>query len=296
LLGPGRVVVPLRAATLPAAVAELIEACVADGQIADAPRLLRVVADAWPEDTVSMGPHAFLPHFRTDAVTGIVAALGVAAAPIREGPRDPREARLVLLVLAPPRQAGPYLQAVAAFARALARPDVVAGLLDAKRPEDVLALPGLDAIELEGQLLVRDIMSPRVWSVGPETPLSDAAHKLIEHGISAMPVVGERGEVIGLLSDRELLRYLVPAYVQRVTTGQFPAAHRPGTRRPDPAGMTVREAMSRTVFCLSEDQTVADVANLLATKDVDRFPVVRDGVLAGFLTRTDIVRKVVGRS
>jgi CBS domain-containing protein len=52
--------------------------------------------------------------------------------------------------------------------------------------------------------------------------------------------------------------------------------------------------MSRTVLCLSEDQTLTEVANLLNNKDVDRFPVVREGRVVGFLTRADLVRRLLG--
>jgi CBS domain-containing protein len=52
--------------------------------------------------------------------------------------------------------------------------------------------------------------------------------------------------------------------------------------------------MDRTVLCLAEDQTIADVAALMLAKEVDRFPVTRDGALVGFLTRGDIVRKLLG--
>jgi CBS domain-containing protein len=57
--------------------------------------------------------------------------------------------------------------------------------------------------------------------------------------------------------------------------------------------MPVREAMTRSVLCLSEDQPLADVASLMNAKDVDRFPVVRDGVVVGFLTRADLIRRLV---
>ena len=41
--------------------------------------------------------------------------------------------------------------------------------------------------------------------------------------------------------------------------------------------------MARSVLCLAEDQTLSDVANLMSSKDVDRFPVVREGKVVGFL-------------
>jgi CBS domain-containing protein len=147
---------------------------------------------------MSLGPHAWLPHFRTDAVPTLVAALGIAEAPIagdaREGAgRDAPEPRVILLIVAPPRDHVAYLQTVAAFARALARSEMADALLAARSAEDVLALPGLREVEPEGQLLVRDLMRAQVVALRPGDTLDAAARLLQEHGVEALPVVGDAG-------------------------------------------------------------------------------------------------------
>jgi CBS domain-containing protein len=290
LLSPRRVVVPLPAATLGQGMRVLVEACVADGRVRDPARLEEAIRGSWPEDTMSVGPHAWLPHFRTDAVPAPVAALGIAELPIgrdaAEGAgRDAPEPRVILLVVAPPREHVVYLQTVAAFARALARPELAEALLAARSAEDVLALRGLREVELEGPLLVRDLMRAQVVALRPGDTLDAAARLLQEHGLEALPVVGDAGQVVGLLSNGDLLQLLVPAYVQRVMTGGA---------TPDPRTTPVRDAMARSVLCISEDQTLAEAAHLLATKDVEQLPVVKDGTLRGFVTRADLVRRLLG--
>jgi len=47
------------------------------------------------------------------------------------------------------------------------------------------------------------------------------------------------------------------------------------------------------VLCVAEDQTLGDVANLMSARDVDRFPVIREGRLVGFLTRADLIRRLI---
>jgi CBS domain-containing protein len=290
LLSPRRVVVPLPAATLDEGLHLLLEACVADGRVTDPARLEAAVRGSWPEDTVSLGPHAWLPHFRTDAVPALVVALGIAEAPIAGGEREPEgretpDPRMVLLIVAPPRDHAAYLQTVAAFARVLARPEVAQALLAARSSAEVLTLPALRTAKLEGQLLVRDLMRTQVVALRPDDTLEEAASLLQQHGVDSLPVVGEGGQLLGVLSHRELLRRLVPGYVQRVTAGTVTGEHR----------MThVREAMARSVLCVSEEQTLADAANLLAAKDVERVPVVKDGVLRGMVTRADLVRRLLG--
>jgi CBS domain-containing protein len=53
--------------------------------------------------------------------------------------------------------------------------------------------------------------------------------------------------------------------------------------------------MDRSVLCISEEQSLAEVATMMVTRDVERLPVVREGQLVGMLTRGDIVRRLFGR-
>jgi len=295
VLKPEHIIVPLRATTVKEATERLAERLVAAGVVADPQRLNAVIRHTWPEDMVSVGEHAFLPHFRTEAVRGLVTAVGISATPIRWEKDPHRTARVVIFIVAPMRDAALYLQVVGAFARTLANPDTVLALLAARTAEQVVALAALDAVELPSQLTVRDVMTAQAITVGPERTLGDVARLMVEHDIRALPVVDDGGSLIGMITHRELLRFLIPHFVQRTKTGEFHAPTRSQLQRgsADPQLIPAKEAMARSVLCLAEEQTLADVANLMSSKDVDRFPVVREGVVVGFLTRADVVRRLI---
>jgi CBS domain-containing protein len=285
----------LSATTVKQATERLAERLIASGAVADPQRLNAVIRHTWPEDMVSVGEHAFLPHFRTEAVRGLVCAVGIAPTPIH-WERDPhRTARIVIFIVAPVREAALYLQVVGAFARTLSDPTTALALLAAKSPDQVLALAALEAVELPSQLAVRDVMTPQAFTARPEQTLGEVAQLMVEHDIRAMPVVDTAGELLGMITHRELLRYLIPDFLHRTKSGEFRAPTRSQLQRgsADPRLIPAKEAMARSVLCLSEDQTLADVANLINAKDVDRFPVVRAGVVVGFLTRADLIRRLV---
>ncbi len=289
------VIVPLSATTVKEATERLAERLIATGAVADPQRLNAVIRHTWPEDMVSVGEHAFLPHFRTESVRSLATAVGISPTPIR-WERDPnRTARIVIFIVAPLRDAALYLQVVGAFARTLSAPETALALLAAKTPAQVMALAALAAVELPSQLMVRDVMTPHAFTVGPEQTLGEVAHLMVDRDIRAVPVVAESGSLIGMITHRELLRYLIPDFLQRTKSGEFRAPTRSQLQRgsTDPRLILVKEAMARSVLCLAEDQTLADVANLINSKDVDRFPVVRAGVVVGFLTRADLVRRLI---
>ena len=284
-----QVVVPLRGETVTSAAGELMERLVAAGAISNAEKLRRRVVEERPEDIVAMGDRAFLLHYRTDAVTELRVALGTSEQPIcRElGENETQCARVVLLVVAPPKMAARYLQLVGAFSRLLSKQAVADAVLAQRDADSLAALPAFRDYELPAQLTVRDIMTERPRTVTPDTDLKDAARDMVRLGVGGLPVVDDSGLVIGMIGERELLRSL-SGYLQG---GRAEGARTPGgpaTRQ------TVREAMTRQVLCVSPDQAIADVSSMMTNKDVHRVPVVRDGRIVGMLTRGDIVRKLLG--
>src|SRR5258707_6915077 len=107
---------------------------------------------------------------------------------------------------------------------------------------------------------------------------------MVEHDIRALPVVDDGGSLIGMITHRELLRFLIPHFVQRTKTGEFHAPSRSQLQRgsADPQLIPAKEAMARSVLCLAQDQTLPDFANLMSSKYVHRFPVGREGILVRF--------------
>jgi CBS domain-containing protein len=295
VLRPEHMIVPLHARTVKDATEQLARRFVDSGAVAEPNRLHALIQDSWPEDVTSVGDHAFLPHFRTEAVRSLLVSVGIAPTAIRSEKDPHRTARVVIFIVAPPRDSPTYLQVIGALARALSDADTLRALLDAQTPEEVVALSALGTIELPSHLLVRDVMTPQVFTVTPETKLGDVARLMVERVVRAVPVVDDTGTLLGMVTHKELLRYLIPDYLQRTKSGEFRAPTKTQVQRgsTDPRTIPVREAMARSVLCLAEDQTLGDVANLMSSKDVDRFPVVREGKVVGFLTRADLIRRLI---
>jgi CBS domain-containing protein len=217
--------------------------------------------------------------------------VGVASRPVCRDFGDgekPQCGRLVAVVLAPRRDAARHLQVVGALSRLWQKVELSTALEHADTPE-ALAVSAVwhDAV-LEPQLTVRDLMTTNPRSIGADATLRTAVLDMRRSGVGALPVVDEANRVIGLLSERELLRYLLSHYLPRA--GGPPLGGPPGTA----VRRTVRDVMTRQVLCVAPHQPLAEVASLMLNKDVERVPVVRDGLLVGFLTRGDIVRKLIG--
>jgi CBS domain-containing protein len=288
-LTPALAEVPLRAGTLAEAAAVLARRLTAAGVLEDVDRLLGRIAEDRSEDTVALGDRAFVLHYRTDAAQGLGVAIGTSEEPVRRQLRDgePQRARIVVLIVAPPRLAARYLQVVGGVARTLSRAEVVEEMLRQPDGESLVRLPGLGDMELQGELTVGDLMTERPRVTAADTPLRDAAVEMVQAGLGALPVVDDERRLLGILGDGDLLRDLLTSVVLggRVSKAQ-PRA--PDRRR------RVRDVMTRQVLCVAPEQPLAEVVSLMVNKNVERVPVVRQGQLVGFLTRGDILRQLIG--
>jgi len=288
-LAPERAVVPSSARTLQEAAAELLERLLPAHGVLEPAKLRQRVTDTREEDVVAMGDRAFLMHYRTNAVGQLLVTLGVSREPIcvQSADSGDRCSRIALLIVTPPRHAARYLQVVGAFARLLRKPDVLAAIHAAPDAASLLELEFFSEYRLPEQLTVRDVMSDHPRTVRADLSLKEAARTLVRTGLGALPVVDDDERVLGMVSEKEVIRHLLT--IQAFTGPDARVASPPA-----PGVKTVRDAMTRQVLCVAAEQPLAEVAALMSNKDVDRVPVVREGRLVGFLTRGDIVRKLIG--
>lgn len=130
----------------------------------------------------------------------------------------------------------------------------------------------------------REIMSCPVVTAPVDLPVREAVALLAEHHITSLPVVDDDGQVIGMVSEVDLLRSRLP---------HDPRAHlRRLDDRADPAG-TVGEVMTDEAICLSADADAADVAQVLVDNRVRAVPILRGGDLIGIVSRRDLLRTLL---
>ncbi len=286
LLPPEHLFVPLQEATLRQALGRMLRGLAAEGAVRDAEAVEQRLHDGPRRTLVPIGARAVLPHSRTEAVERLVLALGIAPAPLDGSDSGlATDPQLVALVLAPSEASSLYLQTVATLARLLRDAALVERLLAARSPEEVLAIAEIRDAPIQARLTVRDVQGRR-QSVGPLTPVREAISLMVRLGVKAVPVVGEKDEVLGIVTEWDIMRALLP-HVPRTAD-----AEDGGFRIP--ADLYVRDIMTRSVLCISEDMGLDEVANMMINKDVEQFPVVREGKLAGFLSRGEIIRKLFG--
>lgn len=277
-----RIVVPLRAETYAQAVGALLAPLEKAELIRDRAALDRIVAEEAHRGLPHLGDRVLFPHYRTEAVAGLSLALGVGATTFAFAPEEARHARIIVLVVAPREATGYYLKVVAALARLFRTIDVVEAIERAPDATTIAQMPALNEIELTPELVARDLMTRQVISAAPDTTIAEIGRLMIEHRLRAVPIVSADGRMVGIVTDREVVEHFLPRIKASSPAGV-------GAERV----ILARDVMRRNILAVSEDQSIADVAALMVNKDAARVPVLSDGTLVGFLSRGDILRKLL---
>jgi len=138
---------------------------------------------------------------------------------------------------------------------------------------------------------VKDVMTTTVRSVYAGTSVKHIAEQLDFAGISAMPVLDEEANVVGVVSETDLLHKIT----YQDATDEWPRLlRRHRTDRAKADGLLARDLMTAPAITIDADASVVEAAQLMEKHNVKRLPVVNDtGKLLGIVSRGDLVRLFV---
>jgi CBS domain-containing protein len=145
-----------------------------------------------------------------------------------------------------------------------------------------------------------DVMVRDVVTVHADTSVAEAIKLLAENDVSALPVLDKDGNLVGVLSEADLIHRSEigtekhrPWWQEAVTGArtlaeEFAKSH----------GKKVAEVMTDGVVSVTEDTPLSEIAALFERKRIKRVPVVKDGKLVGIVSRSNLIQalaSVVGR-
>jgi CBS domain-containing protein len=143
------------------------------------------------------------------------------------------------------------------------------------------------------ELTVGDIMETDWPTLGPQQTVEDAIKLFAESGISGTPVV-EDGRLAGIVTEGDLIfqdaEIKAPGFLD-ILGGVIPLGNWDEYRQEalKSAGVTVGEVMTREVFTVDPDASLAEAATIMAEERVKIVPVAEEGRLRGVVTRMDIL-------
>ncbi|HYK72897.1 MAG TPA: CBS domain-containing protein [Pseudoneobacillus sp.] len=140
-----------------------------------------------------------------------------------------------------------------------------------------------------------EIMNTQVIKVKEQDTVQSVIEKFIEHRISGLPVVNDRNEIVGFISDGDILRYIgkhedrvVDAfYYTFVINGDEDDFEERVRKLLD---LNVLQIAKRKIFTVPWNEEMESIASILGKKQIKKLPVERNGILAGIISRGDVIR------
>jgi acetoin utilization protein AcuB len=111
-------------------------------------------------------------------------------------------------------------------------------------------------------MLVIERMTPPPATITGETSVKEALGIIQEHKLRHLPVLDDRGRLVGIVSEKDLLRA--------------------------DGGSQVEKVMTRDVITVTEYTALEEAARIMADHRISSLPVMRDGKLVGIITETDL--------
>jgi CBS domain-containing protein len=142
-----------------------------------------------------------------------------------------------------------------------------------------------------------DIMSRNVVTAGPDEAIISIAKRMVEHGISAVPICDAEHHLIGIVSEGDLMRPLRQSALQKRARWLDLLAEGDNLSEDfisylKSSNRHVRDLMTAKVITASEDASPSEIAELMVSNQVRHIPVVHKGAIVGIVSRTDIVRAI----
>jgi mannitol/fructose-specific phosphotransferase system IIA component (Ntr-type) len=260
----------------------------------DRETLVKAVVEREQLSGTSVVKGVAFPHARTPLTDRLIIALGISKTGIDFFREDREPVYLIFLMITPANVNRLYLNTLSALAEFLKIEGEIENILSKDTPHEVWEAIRDAGIKLETRMIASDIMSSIYVSARPEMSLQEAANLLAEKNISCLPVVNEGNEVIGLLTEIDLIRIALPRLKE--FTGELEMDTDKTTILEKLLGDSkrkVKDVMSTRVLCISANTPLSEIAATMVSRGIRVLPVVEGGSLIGMVASADILRNIV---
>lgn len=141
-----------------------------------------------------------------------------------------------------------------------------------------------------------EIMNNLVYKVKENETVQSVIKKFIEYNISGVPVVNDRNEIVGYISDGDIMRYIGKQKDIMIGTFYYMNVVKDDKEFEEKAktilDLNVMRIAKKSVQKVMWDENIENVAAILGNKRIKKLPVERNGVLIGIISRGDVIRHV----
>ena len=145
---------------------------------------------------------------------------------------------------------------------------------------------------------IKEIMKTDVYTVSDEATIKDVLQVLVESKTSGLPIVNAKQQVVGFISDGDIMKFIAKQNPRIIDMTSFITVWYDTEsfekKLHDLMDLSVMELATTKLVSVETDYDIDEVAKVLGEKKIKKVPVLEDGKLAGVISRSDILRYILG--
>jgi len=141
---------------------------------------------------------------------------------------------------------------------------------------------------------VKNVVSKNVLCVNPETTYEESAKLMYENNFSGLPVIDNKGNLVGIISEKDLFRAMYPNYEDFIANPEEYFNHEEQEKRIlEIKNNPIKMYMSKKVISISPETSLMAAGGIMLAHHIHRLPVLENEKLVGIVSREDIYKAIL---
>jgi len=255
------------------------------------PKLYELVMQREAEVSTVYPTGLAIPHVRVDGYEDTVIGICIPRHPVID---NDIPVRIFVLIITGKTSSKLYLNAVSAFMRISKDPDLMQQILHEKDGNGVMQVLKKANIQVSEELSIRDIMPPQPIVIQSTATLKELGNLFAGEKVSYLPVVNERGILLGEVTLLNYLKIGVPDYMMRMSNLNFLHSVEPFEELyASEENLLVREIMTESEISVTPSSSIIEAVFEMIQHNKRVLPVVENKKVVSVISAMDIFKKVV---
>jgi len=236
-----------------------------------------------------------MPHIRDSRLKDLNVMIGILEKPLQLKENDISETEIIIMSLVSDNTSDTYLKSLSAFIKFLIKEENKNSFTKCASSEDVLKLLDDSNVELKSSITAEDVMTNKNPFIYCNEKIEKAFDLFTKHSIIQLPVIEEKtNKFLGVLDAVEIIKKSVPDYILMMDNIKFLKSFEPFEKLlKNENEISVKEYI-REPHCIAKKSTpLIQLTVPLVKDDAKNIFVIDNGELAGIVTISDIITKVL---
>jgi PTS system nitrogen regulatory IIA component len=258
----------------------------------------KAVMDREEEIPTAIGMGIAIPHARVECYDDVVVAMATLKKPVKSKVatfNNEDDVDIFVLIVAASLKNKVMLKLMSGITKiALRKAHLLDEIRNASNSLDIYHIIKSSDIEIQDRITAEDIMNTDIVPVKTSDTLEEVARRLTIENVTGFPVVDERGNFLGEITERELIEYGMPKYTSLLSDLSFMTVGEPFEEYfKNEKTVTVQELYRRNPISVDRKASIMEIGFLMVTKGNTRIYVVEKGKYYGMIIRSYLIQKVL---